>query len=263
MNLGLKGKSVIVMASSKGLGKATALEFAKAGAHVIISSRTETDLKKTEKDIKNLTGNPKVTFRVCDVTDPAAIKDLVQFTVNTYGTVDVLINNSGGPPAGNFDAFDDTSWQQAFELTLLSYVRTIREVLPYMRKQQRGHIVNFASSSTKQPINNLTLSNVFRVGVTGLSKSLAIELGPHNILVNTISPGRIATDRIQELNEGRAKNLGMSIEKLIQQSEAEIALGRFGQPEEFGKIVTFLCSEANTYMTGQSIIIDGGLVKAI
>src|SRR5699024_2927789 len=121
-------------------------------------------------------------------------------------------------PAGNFDSFDDTDWQNAFELTLLSYIRTIREVLPHMRQQKGGHIVNFASSSVKQPIDNLTLSNVFRVGVTGLSKSLALELGQDNILVNTVSPGRIATDRIDELNKIRADNLGVEKEQLVEQS---------------------------------------------
>src|SRR5699024_5989642 len=155
------------------------------------------------------------------------------------------------------------AWQKAFELTLLSYIRTIREVLPYMRKQKSGRIVNFASSSVKQPLDNLILSNVFRVGVTGLSKSLALELGEDNILVNTVSPGRIETDRIQELDEIRAKTLGVSKEKLVQDAEKEIALGRYGKPEEFAKLVTFLCSELNTYITGQSVLVDGGLVKAL
>lgn len=263
MDLGLKNKSVLVMASSKGLGRATAMEFARAGAHVVISSRNETELTKTVTAIKKATDNESVSFKVCDVTDPDAIKALVNYVVTKNGTIDVLINNSGGPPAGNFDTFDDTAWQNAFELTLLSYIRTIREVLPYMRKQQSGHIVNFASSSVKQPIDNLTLSNVFRVGVTGLSKTLALELGSDNILVNTVSPGRIATDRIDELNQVRADELGVSKEQIIKQTEEQIALGRHGEPEEFAKMVTFLCSGANSYITGQSIIVDGGLVKAI
>lgn len=263
MDLGLKNKSVLVMASSKGLGKATAMEFARAGARVVISSRNATELEKTTAEIKETTGNQSVDFKVCDVMDPEAIKSLVKFVATKNDTIDVLVNNSGGPPAGNFDAFDDHAWQNAFELTLLSYIRTIREVLPYMRQQKRGHIVNFASSSTKQPIENLTLSNVFRVGVTGLSKTLALELGPDNILVNTVSPGRIATDRIDELNQIEADKLGVSKEEVLKRHESQTALGRLGEPEEFARAVTFLCSGANSYVTGQSIIIDGGLVKAI
>src|SRR5690625_841028 len=263
MDLGLKNKSVLVMAASKGLGKATAMEFARAGAHVLISSRNESELRKTVTEIKETTGNTDVSYKVCDVTNPEAIKAIVSHAVTKNGTIDVLINNSGGPPAGNFDTFDDDAWQKVFELTLLSYIRTIREVLPYMRQQKSGHIVNFASSSVKQPIDNLTLSNVFRVGVTGLSKTLALELGPDNILVNTVSPGRIATDRIDELNQIKADELGVSKEQVAKESEAKIALGRLGKPEEFGKIVTFLCSQANSYVTGQSIIVDGGLVRAI
>lgn len=200
---------------------------------------------------------------MCDITQPESIKQLVSKTVREHGTVDVLVNNAGGPPAGNFDAFDDDQWKNAFELTLLSYIRTIREVLPYMRKQGRGRIVNFASSSIKQPLDNLILSNTFRTGIMGLSKSLALELGEEQILVNTVGPGRIATDRIKQLDQMRAAKLGIDDDELVRKTEQGIALGRYGRPDEFAKMVVFLCSEANTYITGQAFLVDGGLVKAL
>src|SRR5699024_5359313 len=157
----------------------------------------------------------------------------------------------------------DDGWQHAFELTLLSYIRTIREALPYMREQGGGRIINFASSSIKQPLDNLILSNTFRTGVMGLSKSLALELGKDQILVNTVGPGRIATDRIQSLDQIRADKLGVNKEELMEKTARGIALGRYGEPEEFAKMIVFLGSESNTYITGQSFLVDGGLVRAL
>lgn len=263
LNLHLKDKSVVVTAASKGLGKATALEFARERASVLISSRNEEELRRAVIEIKEETGNEQVEYMICDITQPESIKQLIKKSVDLYGSIDVLINNAGGPPAGSFDSFEDDGWQHAFELTLLSYIRTIREALPYMREQGGGHIVNFASSSIKQPLDNLILSNTFRAGVMGLSKSLAIELGKDNILVNTVGPGRIATDRIEELDQMRANKLEISKEALVEKTEAGIALGRYGKPEEFGRTVVFLCSGANTYLTGQSLLVEGGLVKAL
>ncbi|UOQ43321.1 SDR family oxidoreductase [Halobacillus salinarum] len=263
MDLQLSGKTVIVTASSKGLGKAAALEFAKEGAHVLISSRNEQELKKTSEEIVSQSGNDNVVYEVCDVTDPTQIKRLVEKAVTWNGSVDVLINNAGGPPAGTFDDFDDEEWNQAFELNLLSFIRTIREVLPSMRKQQEGRIINIASSSIKQSLDNLILSNTFRAGVVGLSKSLSQELAPDNILINTVGPGRIATDRVAQLDEKRAGAYGISVEEVREQAEENIPLGRYGDPEEFAKTLVFLASGQNTYLTGQSLVIDGGLVKAL
>jgi 3-oxoacyl-[acyl-carrier protein] reductase len=263
MDLGLKGKSVVVTAASKGLGKATAMQFAKEGAHVLLSSRYEDELAKTKEEIITESGNNKVEFIVCDITDPQSIKDLVAKAVELNGTVDVLVNNAGGPPAGDFDKVNDEDWQGAFELNLLSFVRTIREVLPHMKEQESGHIINFASSSIKQPIENLILSNTFRAGIVGLSKSLSQELAPYNILINTIGPGRIATDRVEHLDNVKAKNLNLSYEKVKEQSEKSIPMGRYGKPEEFAKMTVFLCSHANTYVTGQSLLVDGGMIKAL
>jgi len=242
-------------------GKAIALKFAEEGARVMISSRNQQQLKETVAEIKNITG-AEVNYQVCDIKNPQEVKSLVAETVARYGTIDVLVNNSGGPPAGGFDLFDDETWQHAFELNLLSYIRTIREVLPHMRKQQQGRILNIASSSIKQPIDNLILSNTFRTGVIGLAKSLSQELAKDGILINTVGPGRIATDRLNELDQIKADKLAVSYETVKQQSELAIPLGRYGKPEEFAKTIVFLGSEANTYITGQMILVDGGMTKA-
>lgn len=263
MDLNLTGKSVIVTASSKGLGKATALEFAREGAHVLLSSRNAAELRDAVNEIKTQTGNSHVDYTVCDVKEPDQIKNLVQKAVDWNGTIDVLINNTGGPPAGDFTSFQDEDWQNAFELTLFSYIRTIREVLPYMQKQQSGHIVNVASSSIKQSLDHLLLSNTFRPAVAGLAKSLSQELGKDNILINTVGPGRIETTRILELDTLKAKESGVTLEQLQETNNKNIPLNRTGKPEEFAKTVVFLASGANSYITGQSLIVDGGLVRAL
>lgn len=263
MDLGLQGKTVIVTASSKGLGKATAHQFAAEGANVIISSRSEEELQQTVKDIQSETGHDHISYVVADMTKAEDITNLVNKTVERHGAVDVLVNNTGGPPAGTFDDVDDDDWQFAFELNLLSFIRTTRAVLPYMRKGDGGRIINLASSSIQQPIDNLILSNTFRTGILGLSKSLSQELAGDNILVNTVGPGRIATDRVASLDQITADKLNKDYDDLRQETEQKIPIGRYGQPDEFAKIITFLGSQANTYLTGQSFVVDGGMVKAI
>lgn len=263
MELELSGKSVIVTAASKGLGKAIAKEFAREGAHVLISSRNAEALRSTVAEIKRDTGNEQVDFSVCDMKDTKAIKELVTKASERNGTVDVLINNAGGPPSGSFMDMSDEDWYHSFELNLLSFVRAIRSVVPIMQKQNRGHIVNIASSSIKQSLDHLVLSNTMRPGIVGLSKTLAQELSADNILVNTVGPGTIETDRIIDLNKTKAAQKQVSLESVMEESEQQIPMKRFGQPEEFAKAVVFLASGANTYITGQSIVIDGGQVKAL
>lgn len=263
LDLNLKGKSVIVTASSKGLGNATAQQFANEGAHILISSRDEEALKKSVADIKEVSGNENVRYQVCDITKPVEIKNLIQTAVEWNGTIDVLINNAGGPPAGGFEDFSDDDWLQAYDLNLLSFVRLIRAVIPHMRKSGGGKIVNIASSSIKQTLDNLVLSNTFRAGIAGLSKSLSQELGPDQILINTVGPGRIATDRVATLDEISADKRGLSYEEVRDETAASIPMGRYGLPDEFAKTIVFLASGANTYITGQSLLVDGGLVKAL
>lgn len=262
MELGLQNKSVIVLASSKGLGKAIATEFAREGANVMITSRDQDLLEQTAEQIQKVTG-AQVNTQVCDIKNYEQIKELVQRTVELYGTVDVLVNNSGGPKGGNFEDLLDEHWMEAFELTLLSYIRTIREVLPHMRKQGRGHIVNVTSTSIKEPIDGLLLSNTFRTGVRGLAKSLSREFAKDNILINTVGPGKFATDRVKEIDEQQANRENITVEQLNSLSESTIPLGRYGEPVEFAKTVVFLASKANSYLTGQSILVDGGSTKSI
>jgi 3-oxoacyl-[acyl-carrier protein] reductase len=262
MDLGLEGKVALVMAASKGLGRAVATEFAREGARVVISSRGEDALAQTAAEIKEVTGG-EVEHRAADLTRAEDVQSLISHATDRFGGVDVLVNNTGGPPAGTFDDFDDEGWQSAFELVLLSLIRAVRGVLPSMRERGGGRIVNIASSSVKQPIENLILSNTFRAGIAGLAKSLAIELGPDGILVNTIGPGRISTARSQSMDASKAEALGVSVEEVRGQVEAQIPLGRYGTPEELARVATFLASPANSYVTGQAILVDGGMVRAL
>ena len=210
MDLGLNGKCALVMASSSGLGKAIATEFASEGAKVMLFSPFKEELKEAQKEIFGKTGN-KPEFFVGSITNVSDIKTLVNTTVEKYGPIYALVNNTGGPRPGQFDAFLDEDWQDAFELTLLSYIRTIREVLPHMRANGGGRILCSTSSSIKAVLDNLILSNTFRMGVVGLAKTLSQELGKDNILVNVIAPGRIGTTRIDQLDKVRADRAGKTV----------------------------------------------------
>lgn len=263
MDLRLSDKNVLVMASSKGLGRAIALEFAKEGAAVFLTSRNSESLKKTAEELQRESGNDKIHFHPCDMSRGEDIAELFLKVRDAFGSVDVLINNTGGPRAGGFADVEDADWIRAFEQNLLSYTRTIREVLPGMQENNWGRIINISSSSTKEVIDGLILSNTFRAGMVGLSKSLAREYAASNILVNTVGPGRIETDRIIELDTIRAEKTGVKQEEVTEAHKQQIPAGRYGQPAEFARAVVFLASGANTYLTGQSIVIDGGMLKAL
>jgi len=261
MDLQLTDKSVIVLASSAGLGKAAALEFAREGANVMLCGRREVELQQGVAQIKVETGRD-ARYTVADLTQSADVSRVVAGTVTAFGGVFALVNNGGGPAAGTFDTFDDAAWQGAFELTLLSYIRAIRAVLPHMRSAGGGRIVNFTSSSVKSPIENLILSNTFRMGVLGMSKSLAGEVGPDGILVNVLSPGRIQTDRITQLDTMRATRAGKTMDDIRTETARGIPVGRYGEPAEMAKLCVFLASPANSYITGQTMLVDGGMVKS-
>ncbi len=261
MELNLKGKNALVIASSQGLGKAVAEALVVEGANVVITSRDEVKLQQVQEELTRVNKGHVVFFKA-DITKQEDIQSLVRFTVETFGSIDILVNNAGGPPGGKFEEITDDQWQGAFELNLLSYIRLIREVLPEM-KQQGGRIINIASTSIKQPIPGLILSNTFRLGIVGLTKTLAVELAPYNILINTVAPGRISTARTQHLDRLNAERQGITLEEATAQSKRTIPLGRYGTPEEFAKVVTFLVSDASTYMTGSSFMVDGGMVTAI
>lgn len=262
MDLGLHGKVAMVAASSKGLGYGIARELAREGALVSIGSRTESDVfDAAEVLIEETSG--EVLPNVLDVSDPDSIALWVEKTIDAFGGVDMLVVNAGGPPAGNFDQFDDDAWQDAFELTLMSAVRMIRAVLPSMRTAGGGSILTITSSAVKEPIDFLLLSNVMRSGVTSLAKSLAQQLAPENIRVNNLMPGRIDTDRVQSLDERSAKARGLSVEEIKAANELGIPLRRYGTIEEFGRLGAFLLSDAASYITGQTIAVDGGAIKTV
>jgi 3-oxoacyl-[acyl-carrier protein] reductase len=261
MDLHLTDIPVLVCASSAGLGKAAALEFAREGANVMLCGRREAELLRAVSEIKSATGRD-ARYTVADLTQLADVTRVVDATVSAFGGLYALVNNGGGPPAGTFDAFDDAAWQSAFELTLLSFIRTIRAALPHMRTGGGGRIVNFTSSSFRQPIENLILSNTFRMGVLGMTKTLAGELGKDGILANVLGPGRIQTDRITQLDTLRATKAGKSMDDIRTETSRAIPLGRYGEPAEMAKMAVFLASPANTYITGQAMLVDGGMVKS-
>ena len=262
MDLGLKGKVAIVAAASKGMGKACAMGLAGEGARVMMCARTEADLIAAANEIREKT-KAEVLAVPADVTRLADIQRVVAKTVEAFGGVDILVANAGGPPIGGFDQMTDAEWQAAFELNLLSTIRFIREVLPHMRKKRWGRILNIQSSSVKQPIDGLILSNGIRPGVVGLSKTLAVEVGKDNILINTVCPGRILTDRLRQGLGTRAKQAGKTFEEYFPTATAEIPLGRIGSPEEFSNMVVFLASERASYVTGATIQVDGGLIRGL
>jgi 3-oxoacyl-[acyl-carrier protein] reductase len=261
MDLGLRGKNALVVASSQGLGKAIAAELAKEGANVMLVGRRADKLANVQKELAAFSSG-KIAFTVTDITKKEDIEQLVSKTVSEFGGIEILVNNAGGPPAGTFSEMSDEDWQQSFELNLLSYIRVIRESLPYLKKQG-GRIINITSSSIKEPIPGLILSNTFRIALVGLAKTLSEELAPDSILINTLGPGRIATDRVAHLDQIKADKNGISIEEMENKLRKNIPLGRYGEPEEFAKMAVFLLSEANTYITGQSFLIDGGASRAI
>lgn len=258
MDLGLKGKSALVTAASKGMGKACALGLAAEGARVAMCARTSSELTAAAAEVRDKTG-AEVLAVPADVTRAEDVKALVGRARQAFGGIDILVTNAGGPPRGSFDELSDAQWHGAFDLSLLSVVRLVREVLPGMRERRWGRIVTIQSVSVKQPIPELVLSNAIRPGVAGLAKSLASELGKHNILVNTVCPGRIMTDRFLE----GARRARVPTEEYLASQSADIPLARVGTPEEFASVVVFLASERASYVTGVTVQVDGGLVRGL
>ena len=259
MDLGLKDKVILVAGASKGLGYGIAEALIGEGAKVSIASRTANDINAAAKKLCS----DNVISYVADVTDVKLINGWVQSTLNHFGRIDGLVVNAGGPPAGSFDSFDDQAWESAFNNTLLSSVRLIREVLPVMKKNRSGSILTITSSAVKEPISNLILSNVFRSGVLSLVKTLSNELAANNIRVNNIVPGRIDTDRVRQLDTGNAKRFDESLEQHIARQQSEIPLGRYGTIQEFGATAAFLLSERASYITGATVVVDGGKTKSV
>jgi 3-oxoacyl-[acyl-carrier protein] reductase len=263
MDLGLTGKVALVVAASKGLGRASAAALAAEGAKVIIAARNRETLEQTAQDIRHASKREVLAYPM-DLRQPEEITSLVARAVEAFGGIDILVNNAGGPPARTFETFSDEQWQSAFDLTLLSAVRLIRSVLPSMKQRQGGRIIHIVSSSVKQPIAGLLLSNALRPGVIGLAKTLSVELAPYQITVNNVCPGRILTDRLRQTGGLLSKmKQGMSEEQALEEISKDIPLKRIGQPEELAALVAFLASQQAGYITGTTIQVDGGLIQSL
>jgi len=258
MDLGLEGKVALVAAASKGLGRAAAMELAREGARLAIFARSErTDT--TAEDIRAQTGAEVLSIRA-DVTQADQVQAAVEQVLARYGQIDILIANAGGPPPGNFLSLTDSDWQAAFQLTVMSAVRLCYAVVPQMVERGSGSIVATQSYLIKQPMPNLILSNSLRLAVIGLMKSLADELGPKGIRVNTINPAWTYTDRVEQLMADRAKRAGTTPEQEAAKAAAEIPLGRMATVEEFGRAIAWLASPAASFIHGHALLFDGGLV---
>ena len=262
MELGLKNKVAMVGGASKGLGFAIARALAAEGAQVSIASRDGSAIERAADAIRQNTGGHAFAV-AADLSKAEAIAEWHRATIARFGGIDLLFANTGGPPAGTALSFDDGAWQAAFDLLLMSVIRTVRLAVPSMRARGGGAILIGTSSSVKEPIANLALSNVLRSGVTSLAKTLSLELAPDKIRVNTLIPGRIATDRLRHLDELNATKAGIALAEQQARTEATIPLGRYGAPDDFGRVGAFLLSDPASYITGASVQVDGGLIKGL
>ncbi len=251
MDYRLQGKVALVTGASKGIGFAVAEGLAAEGARVMLAARDQRPLQKAVESLRLLGG--EAYGAAADVSRPETIEELFQKTRERFGDPDILVVNAGGPPAGKAAELSEEAWRRGYDLTLMSYVRLARTALPAMREKRWGRIVGVTSLSVKQPVANLALSNAFRAAVTGFAKTLSSELAAEGVTVNNVAPGYTATLRLEELFQDDAAR-----ERLL----AAIPAKRFGKPEEIAAAVLFLASEGAAYLTGQTLIVDGGMVGA-
>lgn len=262
MDLGLTDKRALVLAASSGLGRATALELAREGARVALCSRDQSRADEAAEAIRSETGADVHAFEA-DVADASSLEALFASVTDALGGLDVLVANAGGPPPGGFGTTDEEAWDRAYQLTLQSLVRSVRHAIPHLQAAGGGSILALASSSVVQPIPNLLLSNVFRPAVRAVCKHVAEEFAGDGIRANVLSPGRILTPRIDQLDQANAKKTGKTPEQVRADAVAKIPLGRLGDPAEFGRVAAFLSSPAASYLTGEHILVDGGLIRSL
>jgi len=247
----------MVAAASKGLGLATAQSLAREGCRLSICSRSEEALEEAKRAIGG-----DVLSVACDVSKPSDLQRWVDATRERFGQIDILVTNTGGPPAAKFLALSEEQWREGIDGVLMNVVRVCRMVIPEMQQRKWGRIVHITSLVAKQPMEILTISSTLRAGLSALTKTMAEQLAPDNILVNAVLPGQIATDRQIVLNEARAKDQGVSYDDFVARVTQTIPLRRLGRPEEIGDVIAFLCSEPASYLTGVSLQVDGGLIKS-
>ena len=262
MDLGLRGKVALVAAASRGLGRAVAEELAAEGATLVLCARGAEALHATRDAIAAASGRT-VQAIVADLSQREDIARVTSEALAAHGRVDVLVTNAGGPPTGTFDTHDWETWERAVNLTLRSAVELTRAVLPGMRDRSWGRIVNITSIAVKQPVDNLILSNSVRAAVTGFARTLANEVAANGVTVNNILPGYTRTERVEELAEATAAKEGLSRGAIVARFENQIPMRRLGEPNEFAALAAFLASERASYITGQSIAVDGGWIRAL
>ena len=262
MDFALKDKVALVTASSKGIGRACALELAREGADVVICARGQEALGAARDEIAAETGR-KVLAVTTDLSFGAQIEELITRVRDEMGGIDVLVTNAGGPPSGTFMDFDDEAWMKAVALNLMSVVRLNRAAIPMMKERGGGSIVNLTSISVKEPIKGLILSNAIRAGVVGLAKTLANEMGADNIRVNVVCPGYTATGRMKELMSARAERESRSYDDVAAGFYESVPLGKFAEPADIARMVAFLSSDAAKYVTGVTVQVDGGVVRGL
>jgi|TARA_B100001167_G_scaffold170086_1_gene120550 3-oxoacyl-[acyl-carrier protein] reductase len=262
MDLEIKGKVAIIGGASKGLGRACADVLAEEGARITICSRTKEDLEQAAAEIRD-TYDAEVMVFAGDLDKNEVIQDLINQTVSHYGQLDIMVNNSGGPPLARSVNATEEQWETAVQRSLFFFARMSREAIPHLKKQGTGRIVNILASTVYQPIPNLALSGATRMGVVAFAKSLADEVGRDGILVNNVCPGSILSERMLSNVTSRAQELNISVEEALEQRAVETAVGRIGEPRELANLVAFLSSSKSSYVTGTTILVDGGLVRSV
>tara|TARA_B100002019_G_scaffold186420_1_gene160967 strand:- start:176 stop:973 length:798 start_codon:yes stop_codon:yes gene_type:complete len=262
MNLNLKNKNAIVCASSQGLGKAAALDLAEEGVNLAICSRDQDKINKVKEEIhQKINSEIKVIALKVDLDSPDEIQAFYKQVENDLGSVDILVNNNGGPPPSTFEQLSDDDWQKAFNSTMMSCLRLSKLVIPNMKKNAWGRIINISSVSVKTPVNGLFLSNSLRMGVLGWAKALSDELAPHGVTVNTVCPGYTRTERVEAILETQSNSSGLKKEEIEKSIAENIPMKRVGEAEDLAGLITFLASEKADYMTGLAIQVDGGSAR--